>query len=128
MNEFSSMKSVLIADDTQVMREVLKAILVDVGYDVVALAVDGQQAVELNKARRPDIVCLDVNMPRLDGLQALAAIKADRPEVVALMITSSSDRGTVETAIKSGATGYILKPFNAAGVADAVRAAVSKHG
>ena len=102
------------------MRMLLKAILERAAVEVVGEAWDGKQAVELVALRRPDIVCLDVDMPVMNGLEALAAIRADHADVKVLMITGSSSREAILHAAKAGARGYILKPFQPERVADAI--------
>ncbi len=101
----------VIADDSATMRMLLKAILERMSIQVVGEAWDGKQAVELVAQHRPDIVCLDVDMPVMNGLEALAEIHASHPEVKVLMITGSSSREAIMQAGKLGAKGYILKPF-----------------
>lgn len=101
----------VIADDSATMRMLLKAILERLAIEVVGEAWDGKQAVELVAQHRPDIVCLDVDMPVMNGLEALAAIHAAQPDVKVLMITGSASRDAILQASKSGAKGYILKPF-----------------
>lgn len=117
---------ILIADDNAVMRAVLRALLREAGYDVVGEAGDGAAAVELARRLAPDIVCLDIVMPKTDGLQALQEIRAARPDAVVLMISGSADRETVEAAVAGGASGYILKPFNAARVIETVKKAAAR--
>ena len=114
---------VLIADDNGVLRAVLRAMLRDEGYEVVGEAGDGAAAVDLAKRLKPDIVCLDIVMPKADGLRALQEIKAERPACVVLMISGNADRESVEAAVAGGAFGYILKPFNAARVVETMKKA-----
>lgn len=117
---------VLIADDNGVLRAVLRAMLRDEGYEVVGEAGDGAAAVDLAKRLKPDIVCLDIVMPKADGLQALQEIKAELPACVVLMISGNADRESVEAAVTGGAFGYILKPFNAARVVETMKKAAAK--
>ncbi len=115
---------ILIADDNAVMRAVLRALLRDEGYDVIGEAADGAAAVDMAKRLAPDIVCLDIVMPKTDGLQALQEIRAALPAAVVLMISGNADRESVAAAVAGGAVGYILKPFNAARVIDTMKKAV----
>lgn len=110
----------VIADDSATMRALLKAILARVAVEVVGEAWDGKQAVELVAQHRPDIVCLDLDMPVMNGLEALAAIHADQPGAKVLMITGNANRDAIMAAGKSGARGYILKPFQPEKVAEAI--------
>lgn len=110
--------SVLIVDDNDMMRGILRGILRGNEYDVVGEARNGNQAIEMAERLKPDIVCLDVMMPEKDGLEALPEIKVARPETEIVMITSNADPETVQEAIQNGASGFIVKPFNAAKVLD----------
>lgn len=110
----------LIADDSTAMRMLLKAILAKIDVEIIAEAWDGRQAVELTAQKRPDIVCLDLDMPVLSGLEALVQIRAAHPDMKILMITGRGNRETILQAAKSGAQGYILKPFNPEKVMEAV--------
>lgn len=108
--------SILIVDDNDIMRTVLRGIVRGDDYEVVGEARNGAIAVDLAQRLKPDIVCLDVMMPEKNGLEALSEIKAARPETEVVMITGNADPGTVQEAILGGASGFIVKPFNAARV------------
>jgi two-component system chemotaxis response regulator CheY len=108
--------SVVIVDDNDMMRSILRGILRGEAYDVVGEARNGLQAIEVAERTKPDIICLDVMMPEKDGLAALPEIKAAHPEIMVVMITSSADPDTVQGAIQNGASAFIVKPFNAAKV------------
>lgn len=102
--------SILIADDHIIVREGLRTLLQRIP-DVVVLgeAADGAEAVEQAQALRPDVVLLDLRMPRMDGVAAIKAIKADNPQARILVLTSYDDDDSVFSAIKAGAQGYLLK-------------------
>lgn len=108
----------MIVDDNDMMRSILRAMLRGEEYEVVGEARNGNIAVDMADRLKPDIVCLDVMMPEKDGLEALSEIKAARPETEIVMITSSADPDTVQESIMNGASGFIVKPFNAARVLD----------
>lgn len=110
--------SILIVDDNDMMRSILRGILRHEEYDVIGEARNGAQAIELAERSKPDIICMDVMMPEKNGIEALCEIKAARPEVDIIMITSNADPETVQDSIQNGASGYIVKPFNAAKVLD----------
>lgn len=112
--------AILIVDDNDIMRTVLRGIVRGDDYEVVGEARNGSLAVDLAQRLKPDIVCLDVMMPEKNGLEALCEIKAARPETEVVMITGNADQGTVQEAIIGGAGGFIVKPFNAARVLDAL--------
>lgn len=110
--------SILIVDDNDIMRTVLRGVVRGDHYEVVGEASNGNLAIDLARRLKPDIVCLDVMMPEKNGLEALNEIKAARPETEVVMITGNADVGTVQEAIMGGAGGFIIKPFNAARVLD----------
>lgn len=110
--------SVLIVDDNDIMRSILRGILRSHEYNVVGEARNGNAAVEMAERLKPDIICLDVLMPEKNGLEALIEIKAARPEVHIVMVTGNADPDTVQESIMNGAAGFIVKPFNAARVLD----------
>lgn len=110
--------SIMIVDDNDMMRSILRGMLRGESYEVVGEARNGVQAVEMADRLKPDIVCLDVMMPEKNGIEALIEIKAARPETVVVMITSNADADTVQQSIGNGASGFIIKPFNAARVLD----------
>jgi len=118
--------SVVIVDDNDMMRTVLRSILRGEEYDVVGEARNGALAVEIVERMKPDIVCMDVLMPEKNGLEAMAEIKQTLPETEFIMITGSADPETVQDAIMNGACGFIVKPFNAARVLDALKKAAGR--
>ncbi len=118
--------SIVIADDNDMMRSILRGMLRNQEYDVVGEARNGSVAVEIVGRLKPDIVCMDVMMPEKNGITALAEIKAAQPNVEIIMVTSSSDPETVQESILNGASGFIIKPFNAARVLDTLAKARSR--
>lgn len=115
---------VLIVDDDIMIRSLLKVILRSENWDLVGEAIDGEQAVAMCKALDPDIVCLDVMMPGISGVDTLKVMRKECPEVRVVMITSDASTATVREAVSFGAMGYIIKPFNAKRVADALHQAM----
>ena len=112
----------VIADDSATMRTLLAAILDIADIQVVGEARNGKQAVEMVQKFKPQIVCLDWNMPLMSGIDALRAIHQSHPHTHALMITSRATREAIVEATQAGAKGYILKPFHP----DKVFAAITK--
>ncbi|WP_412480470.1 response regulator transcription factor [Azonexus sp. IMCC34839] len=110
--------TIMIVDDNDMMRSILRGMLRGEQYDVVGEARNGLAAVEMAERMKPDIICMDVLMPELDGINAMAQIKAQRPETTFVMITGNADPETVQQSIENGAAGFIVKPFNAARVLD----------
>lgn len=110
--------SVVIAEDNDMMRSLLRAMLRGDEYDVIGEARNGIAAVDMVNRLKPDIVCMDVIMPEKNGIDALCEIKAALPETEVIMVTGNSDPETVQESIQNGASGFIIKPFNAARVLD----------
>lgn len=115
---------VLLVDDHGVVRRGLRGFLELLDdIEVVGEAEDGQQAVEAAAQLRPDVVLMDLLMPRMDGLTAIATIKQAQPEVEIVAVTSFIEEEKVTSALEAGASGYLLKDAEAEEVASAVRAA-----
>ena len=113
--------TIMIVDDNDMMRSILRGMLRGEIYEVVGEARNGAIAVDMANRLKPDIVCLDVLMPEKNGIEALVEIKAARPETTVVMITANADADTVQQAIGNGASGFIIKPFNAARVLDTLQ-------
>ena len=118
--------TIVIADDDGVARSILRLMLKEDDYDVVAEVLNGEDAVETCAKLQPDVVCLDVMMPKLNGIEALKAIREKSPHTVALMITGDAATATVKDALQNGASGYVLKPYNVGRVTDAIERALKK--
>jgi NarL family two-component system response regulator LiaR len=112
----------LIADDHTIVREGLRALFAtEPGIEVVGEAADGEQAVDLARRLQPDVVLLDMVMPRKDGLSAIPAIRAHSPAARILVLTSFAEDDKVFPAIKAGALGYLLKDSSPAELLQAIR-------
>jgi response regulator NasT len=118
-------RRVLIAEDEALIRLDLAEMLREEGYRVVGEAGDGQEAVELAESLRPDLVIMDVKMPRRDGIDAAAEIAAKRIAPV-LVLTAFSQRDLVERARDAGAMAYLVKPFSITDLVPAIEVAVSR--
>ncbi|MBS9535042.1 response regulator [Mycobacterium sp. M1] len=118
-------RRVLIAEDEALIRLDLVEMLREEGYDVVGEAVDGQEAVDLAEQLRPDLVIMDVKMPRRDGIDAAAEIAGKRIAPI-VMLTAFSQRDLVERARDAGAMAYLVKPFSAGDLVPAIELAVSR--
>lgn len=118
--------TILLADDDSLLREALKAILRDGGYEISGEAGNSEAALEMCRSLRPGLVLLDINMPGRSGLSALRTIKKDLPDTKVIMISAEATRARVEEAEAQGAIGFIVKPFNAGRILDEVTAAMAK--
>lgn len=119
----SSPIRVLVADDHPLIRSGLRALLERDGeFHVVAEASDGYEAIEFAAAHQPDVILLDVGMPRLSGTDAAQHISAKSPNARIVMVSMHSDEGYVLRALKAGARGYLLKASPEADILAAVRA------
>lgn len=116
---------VLIAEDEALIRLDLAEMLREEGYEVVGEAGDGQEAVELAEQLRPDLVIMDVKMPRRDGIDAAAEIAAKRIAPI-VVLTAFSQRDLVEKARDAGAMAYLVKPFSITDLIPAIEVAVSR--
>lgn len=118
-------RRVLIAEDEALIRLDLAEMLREEGYDVVGEAADGQEAVDLAESLRPDLVIMDVKMPRRDGIDAAEEIAAKRIAPI-VVLTAFSQRDLVERARDAGAMAYLVKPFSASDLVPAIELAVSR--
>jgi len=116
---------ILVAEDEALIRLDLVEMLVDAGYDVVAQASNGEQAVALSRELKPDLVMMDVRMPVLDGISAAEQIGKERIAPV-VMLTAFSQKELVERARDAGVMAYIVKPFTASDLAPAIDIARSR--
>jgi response regulator NasT len=119
-------RRVVIAEDEALIRLDLAEMLAEEGYDVVGQAGDGEKAVTLAEELRPDLVVLDVKMPKLDGISAAQRIAEQRIAPV-VILTAFSQRELVERARDAGAMAYVVKPFTPADLLPAVEIAISRY-
>ena len=113
---------VLIADDHSLVREGMRAMLArEPGLEVVGEAENGRQALEMCRELRPDLVLMDVRMPKLDGMAATQAIKEEYPSISVLIVTTHESPEYLMDAIRAGAAGYVLKDSTKQELLDAVR-------
>jgi len=119
-------KRVLIAEDEALIRLDLAEMLTEEGFEVVGQAVDGEQAVVMAIDLRPDLVILDVKMPKKDGIEAAGEIVADQIAPV-VILTAFSQRDLIERARDAGAMAYLVKPFSKADLLPAIELAVARY-
>ncbi|MYM19193.1 response regulator [Brevibacterium sp. 5221] len=119
-------RRVVVAEDESVIRLDIVEMLREVGYDVVGEAADGESAVRLAEELRPDLVVMDIKMPKLDGISAAERIARARIAPVVLL-TAFSQKELVERARDAGAMAYVVKPFTEADLVPALEIALSRH-
>jgi len=119
-------KRVIIAEDEALIRLDLAEMLAEEGFEVVGQAVDGEQAVEMATELRPDLVIMDVKMPKKDGIDAASEIVADQIAPV-VILTAFSQRELIERARDAGAMAYLVKPFSKADLLPAIELAVARY-
>jgi response regulator NasT len=131
MNSQSSSKSstspatrILVAEDETLIRMDLVEMLTEAGYEVIAQATNGEEAITLANEHKPDLAILDVQMPVLDGISAAEKIISIAP---VLMLTAFSQRELVDRARDAGVMAYVVKPFTISDLVPAIEIAISRH-
>lgn len=109
----SSTINMVIADDSSIMRELLAVIMKSMGINIVGEAVDGKEAIDMADQFKPHVMCLDLDMPNVSGLEALEVIRANHHTMKVIIISGYTDREKVKRAIELGASGFVIKPFEA---------------
>jgi response regulator NasT len=125
MSEPTAKRTVLVAEDESLIRMDIVETLIDFGFDVIAEAADGLEAVELAKSKKPDIIVMDIKMPNLDGISAAEQIQPLRIPIV--LLTAFSQKELVERASEAGAMAYVVKPFTPNDLLPAIEIAWSRH-
>lgn len=118
------MARVLIVDDAAFMRMMVKDILSKNGFEVVGEASNGLKAIGMYKQERPDVVTMDITMPEMDGIEAVKAIKQFDPAAKIIMCSAMGQQSMVMDVIKAGAKDFIVKPFQADRILEAVNKAL----
>ncbi|MBR6390384.1 MAG: response regulator [Lachnospiraceae bacterium] len=114
-------KNILICDDAAFMRMMIKDILTKNGYNIAGEAENGAMAVDKYNETKPDLVLMDITMPEMDGIQALKKIKENDPAASVIMCSAMGQQAMVIESIQSGARDFIVKPFQADRVLEAVQ-------
>lgn len=107
------MAKILIVDDSRTSRKILRTILESAGHEVIGEAVDGVDGVNKFQELSPEITTLDITMPNMDGLEALKEIKKINANAKIIMVTAAGQQSKMVEAIKSGASEFVTKPFEA---------------
>lgn len=118
-------KRILIVDDAAFMRMMIKNILTEAGYEIVAEAENGKQAVEKYNEMKPDLVTMDITMPEMDGISAVREILKNDGKANIIMCSAMGQQAMVIEAIQAGAKDFIVKPFKPDRVMEAVTKALS---
>ena len=112
----------LLVDDQQLMREGLRTLLeMEPGISVVGEAVDGAAGIEAYEKLKPDVVLMDIRMPRMDGVESTRRIRSRDPEARILVLTTFDEDELIYEAVRAGARGYLLKDLSGAELAEAIR-------
>lgn len=119
---------ILIADDALFMRNMLKEIFVNAGFQVVGEAANGIEAVERYHELRPDLVTMDIVMPLKSGIEALRQITREDPDARVIMCSALGQEALIIEAVQAGAKDFIAKPFKEERVLDVVRRVTKKQG
>jgi two-component system, chemotaxis family, chemotaxis protein CheY len=119
------MARIMVVDDNAFMRNNLKNVLKGAGFDVCAEASDGVEAVATYQTAKPDLVTMDITMPNMDGVQALKELKGLDPTAKVIMVSAMGQEALVVEAITSGAADFVVKPFEATRVVEAVNNALA---
>ena len=125
MSESTAKRTVLVAEDESLIRMDIVETLIDFGFDVIAEAADGLEAVELAKTLKPDIIVMDIKMPNLDGISAAEQMQPLRIPIV--LLTAFSQKELVERASEAGAMAYVVKPFTPNDLLPAIEIAWTRH-
>ena len=119
------MSTVLVVDDAAFMRMMIKNILTEGGFEVVGEAENGSQAVEMYRELKPDLTTMDITMPEMDGLAALKEIRGSDPDACVVMCSAMGQQSMVVESIQAGARDFIVKPFQADRVLEAIQKALA---
>lgn len=119
--------TILLVDDEPHIRKFVSLILKQLGSPVVLEATNGEEAIEIYRRENPDLVLMDVSMPKLDGIETLKALKVIDPNCAVIMLTSIVNRDTIEQAVESGALNYIRKDIPKDEIAKAIRETIESN-
>lgn len=122
------MPRILIVDDTDFDRNLLRNILVTAGYDLAGMAAGGEEGIQMYRELVPDLTILDLIMPDLNGIETLRKIKAEYPDAQIMLCTSVGEDGMVELARRFGARGYVVKPYIASNILKAIEKIIGPPG
>ncbi|MGI9474905.1 MAG: response regulator [Rubripirellula sp.] len=119
-----SANRMLVVDDALIMRQRIKEIAEEAGWAVVAEAKDGEEALQQYRDHQPDLVTLDIVMPKMDGVSALKLLMEEHPQARVVMVSAVNQRDKLAECIQTGAIDFIVKPFEKAGLLSFFRKAL----
>ena len=117
-------KKILIVDDAAFMRLMLRDIIVANGFEIAGEAADGIEAHQMYKRLRPDLVLMDITMPEMNGIDSVQEVIKDDPNAKIIMVSAMGQQAMVIQSVKSGAMDFVVKPFHADRVVDAMKKAL----
>ncbi|WP_404452726.1 response regulator [Virgibacillus necropolis] len=121
------MTKVLVVDDAKFMRVTLSTMLKNEHYEIVGEAENGEEAINLYKELKPEIVTMDITMPVMNGIEAIKAIKEFDPQALIVVCSAMGQQKVVVEAIEIGASDFIIKPFDESRVIDTIGRVLHKH-
>ena len=110
----------MIVDDSNIIRSKITRTLTQHNMEVVATASNGEEAIELFAANKPDVVTMDLTMPRMDGLECIRALRKIKADTHILVVSALADKATAIQALKEGAQGFLCKPFSESDLTEAM--------
>ena len=110
----------MIVDDSNIIRSKITRTLTQHNMEVVATASNGEEAIQLFASSRPDVVTMDLTMPRMDGLECIRALRKINSKVNILVVSALADKSTAIQALKEGAQGFLCKPFSESDLTEAM--------
>jgi two-component system chemotaxis response regulator CheY len=113
-------RRLMIVDDSNIMRGKISRTLSQHNLEIVATACNGEEAVQCFMEEQPDVVTMDLTMPRMDGIQCIRKLKSMNPRVRVLVVSALADKATAIQALKEGAQGFLCKPFSEDDLAEAM--------
>ena len=119
------MAKILVCDDSAFMRMMLKKVLIEQGHEIIGEAGDGLEAFAAYQKLQPDLVTMDITMPRMDGIEAVKKIHEFNPLARIIMVTALGQKAIITDALKAGASDFIVKPFDLEKVATIVMKVLS---
>ena len=122
----SGVLDILVVDDSPIIVKKLSMLLDASGYRIVGTATNGKEAIAAYRSCQPDVVTMDITMPEMDGIEATRAIISEFPDAKIVMVTSHGQEKMVLDALKAGAKGYVLKPFQQHKVCEAIQNACKR--